>query len=213
MKVIKLNVENVKWSDVSRYINNISPERKKRISRLRKERDKLLSLISELLVRYKASDSLNIPRNELKFGYNNYGKPFLPDFPDYYFSISHSENCVAFAQSKKPVGIDIEHFSERRLKIAERFFTENEYKFINASKEPDWDFFRIWTSKEAYVKMLGVGLSKPLRSFDVLSEELRNDLCSLKVSDYMLTVCCENIAEKGFEIEETEGNGFLKEYG
>ena len=212
MKVVKLNVDDVSWSDASKYINCISDRRRKRVLRFKREDDKLLSVMSELLVRNKAAESLNIPQNEIEFGCNDFGKPFLVDFPDYHFSISHSADCVAFIESSKPVGVDIERFSERRLRIAKRFFTENEFDFINSSKEPDWDFFRIWTSKEAYVKMLGVGLSKPLKSFDVLSDELKRDFRSEKVSDYMLTVCCENAAADEIEIKEISGSSLIENF-
>ena len=55
------------------------------------------------------------------------------------------------------------------LQFAQRTFTEEE--FLDISKERDDDlrlaFFNCWTGKESYIKALGLGLHKDLRSFSV----------------------------------------------
>ena len=58
--------------------------------------------------------------------YEESGKPYLVDGP--YISISHSRDwvCVALHDSR-PIGIDLECFSDRMLALAQRFMNEEEY--------------------------------------------------------------------------------------
>ena len=48
------------------------------------------------------------------FAYNEHGKPFLEDWPDIHFSISHCKAAVGCLVSRHPCGLDIEHI--RRAK-------------------------------------------------------------------------------------------------
>ena len=44
----------------------------------------------------------------IQFGYNNYQKPYLKDYPDIHFNGSHSGEYLVCALSDVPVGIDIQ---------------------------------------------------------------------------------------------------------
>ncbi|MGN0164272.1 MAG: 4'-phosphopantetheinyl transferase family protein [Candidatus Ornithomonoglobus sp.] len=174
-----------------KYLPLISAQRREKIERLRRDRAKIMSLLTGLLIRKEISEQLSIPPKELAFGYGEHGKPYLLNNENYHFSVSHSGNCIAFAGCDAPVGIDVERIREAKLKIARRFFTKNECSFIEKSAEPDTDFFKIWTAKEAYVKMLGTGLSKSLTSFDVLNNSLNCGFCTRLLPGYALTVCAK----------------------
>lgn len=90
------------------------------------------------------------------------------------FSISHSGGAVLLAFGTKPLGVDIEYVKEVKLKIAERFFTGEEYGWIaEQEKERQKDVFcQIWTGKEAVVKAAGGGLTLPLDQFSVLGKRV-----------------------------------------
>lgn len=90
------------------------------------------------------------------------------------FSISHSGGAVLLAFGTKTLGVDIEYVKEVKLKIAERFFTGEEYGWIaEQEKERQKDVFcQIWTGKEAVVKAAGGGLTLPLDQFSVLGKRV-----------------------------------------
>ena len=85
------------------------------------------------------------------------GKPyFLQDA--LHFSISHTP-CHAFCcLSRTNVGIDAEEESRQvDLRLAERYFSQNEQARLAAAEDPRKAFLRIWVLKEAYAKLTGRG--------------------------------------------------------
>ncbi|MGN1115342.1 MAG: 4'-phosphopantetheinyl transferase family protein [Candidatus Ornithomonoglobus sp.] len=192
-----------------KYLPLISAQRREKIERLRRDGAKIMSLFTGLLIRKEISEQLGIPPEGLEFGYGEHGKPYLLNDDGYHFSVSHSGNCIAFADCDAPVGVDIERIREGKLKIAKRFFTENECSFIEKSAEPDTDFYKIWTAKEAYVKMLGTGLSKPLTSFDVLDNNLSCGFFTRLLPGYALTVCAQQRKLNNVITDETDIDSLL----
>lgn len=77
------------------------------------------------------------------------GKPYFPDFPEIYFSMSHSENEVLCALAENPVGCDIQKRRSLRPGFTERLTTERERQ--------DFEFFELWTLRESLFKMNGWG--------------------------------------------------------
>jgi 4'-phosphopantetheinyl transferase len=77
-----------------------------------------------------------------------------------HFNLSHSGGIVVAAFSGSPVGIDIEPRGRRRdiVGIAERFFHPAEAEVIRHSPDED-QFLRLWTGKEAMLKLSGEGIS------------------------------------------------------
>lgn len=98
------------------------------------------------------------------------GKPYLKDYPSLQFNLSHSgDYAVCAITQNAPLGIDIECCSDplsparNFLSIAKRFFAPDEYKKILEAKNRESYFLTLWTRKEAYLKLLGKGLSHGLR--------------------------------------------------
>lgn len=192
------------------YLEFLSEERRERIKRIKPERDKILSFFSEIKMKNEISGYTGISFGDIKFSYNSHGKPYLKDIPCN-FSVSHSGNLIAFTVSDKPVGIDIEHtFRKPRLRVAERFFTSDEYNYIINSENPEREFYKIWTAKESYIKMIGTGLSKALDSFDVLSDELKNYFFTEYSDEYILTVCRENALNEDYRTEFSDSETLLR---
>ena len=115
----------------------------------------------------------------LEFHYGPYGKPMLGSadkesigLPSLEFSVSHSVNWALIAVTRRRrVGVDIEcHDNKTPIhELARRFFSAGEAAELASLAEPDQraGFFRGWTSKEAYLKATGLGLSYSLNRFSV----------------------------------------------
>lgn len=189
-KVLYVDTEQA-FSNLERYLPLISEERQHKISRFHFDKDKIISLYAELLMRNEISHALNTKFNEIEFAIYEHGKPYMKNTTNYHFSLSHSGNCISFIGYDSPIGIDVEQISTGNLDIAKRFFTDNEFHYINSSNDSTSAFYEIWTAKEAYVKLLGLGLSKSFQSFDVINKSLECSFLTKKLTEYMLTVCLE----------------------
>jgi len=130
--------------------------------------DKQRSLIGHLIVRWFYAKELKIDPFRLEFDYNEHKKPFLKSYPKAHFNISHSGDFVLVAFSDCQVGVDIEKNKGNRLKVAKRFFTQEELDdlfAISAEKQQIDYFYQLWTLKESYMKAIGKGISMSLNSF------------------------------------------------
>ena len=110
------------------------------------------------------------------FRSNEWGRPralLPPGAPDIDFNITHSCGVIAMAVAlaSRRIGTDLEAIDAARVEpgIARRFFSSAECAALEAL--PDADrvdrFFELWSTKEAYVKARGHGLSIPLDTFSV----------------------------------------------
>ena len=92
--------------------------------------------------------------------YNEHGKPFIEGGP--HFSISHCKAGIAVAVDEKPIGIDIEAIRHADEELIKRTMNEAERELVNdgmSALERDRAFIRLWTQKEAVVKMQGTGIT------------------------------------------------------
>ncbi|MBE7105741.1 4'-phosphopantetheinyl transferase superfamily protein [Bacillus cereus] len=164
------NIENHLFNQFSNLISNEKRERMKRLLNLC---DINRTLIGDLLIRSLICQKYKINNGEIRFIYNEYGKPFVENFSDFHFNISHSGEWVVCATANSNVGIDIEKVSDiEALKLANEFFSEEEFydlSNMNSDEQINY-FFDLWTLKESYIKTIGKGLYIPLISFSIKKE-------------------------------------------
>lgn len=103
---------------------------------------------------------------------NLYGKPELKEDQNLKFNLSHSGNYIVCAVGDAQVGIDVENSKKDNFDIAEKWFAEKEYQWLSETKDRQEGFNRLWTLKESYIKMRGMGLSIPLDSFCIIPGEI-----------------------------------------
>ncbi|MCX6971886.1 MAG: 4'-phosphopantetheinyl transferase superfamily protein [Verrucomicrobia bacterium] len=117
-------------------------------------------------IRRAASLYSNIPAGELLVEIDADGKPFFSNAA-VHFNLSHSGSTVVAAFSNSPVGIDIESRGRCRdfVAVASRFFHPSEAQAVAQSGD-EAHFLRLWTGKEAMLKLSGEGISAGLQ--DVL---------------------------------------------
>ena len=67
--------------------------------------------------------------------------------------------------------MDVELMRTGKQKIAQRFFAEDERKYLEKCWT-DEAFTGIWTRKEAYIKAVGTGIAMSLDSFSTMEEQV-----------------------------------------
>ena len=123
--------------------------------------------LREVLGRY-----LVVEAQELRFRYGPYGKPELAGDYRLSFSVSHARQFALYAFTWDcKVGVDIEYIraTANMESIIERYFTAQEkavLQSLSGSRKLE-AFFACWTSKEAYLKANGRGLTQALENIDV----------------------------------------------
>jgi 4'-phosphopantetheinyl transferase len=116
---------------------------------------------------------LDQPAAGLRFRSNPFGKPELQpgdSSSSIHFSLSHSRSIAVLAVAKgEPVGVDVEDVRPIEPEVADSHFSASECSQLSQLQGDAWlvGFYRCWTRKEAILKAEGVGLFRPLDSFDV----------------------------------------------
>ena len=109
--------------------------------------------------------------SNLKISYNKYGAPILNN--NKCISISHSNNLAAIIISDNKVGIDIEKISEKPIKIAAKFISENDNISMNIN-----DICLTWSAKEAIYKLHEIG-----------GLNFKNDILIQKINKAKKVIC------------------------
>jgi 4'-phosphopantetheinyl transferase len=158
---------------VARLRSTLSEEEATRADRFRAAADRGRYIVGRGSLRAILGLYLGERPDRLAFGLGPHGKPALIG-PRIEFNLSHAGGLglLAVALGRR-VGVDVEPIRpiDSMDGIVARFFSGRERSDI-AALPPDRRldaFFRTWTSKEAYLKATGLGLTFPLEGFDVES--------------------------------------------
>ena len=181
----------------SMYYSLMPPHRREKIDRLRIESGKRLSLGAGVLLRH-ALASRGIEYSSVRVETTSLEKPYLPDYPNLHFSLSHSGSRVLCVTSDIPCGCDVEELGRGAKNLVTRFYSPEEQSYcLPTSVNTDDDdfqrfyspeeqscclsgtadtnddfqyrFTRVWTRKESYLKATGEGFSRSPESFSVFS--------------------------------------------
>ncbi len=195
MKVYYLPLDSSPWSLADeRLLSSVSGRRKEQIKKYAHDDGRRLSLYAALVTRMGISLQTGIPASGLAFQADSGRKPVCLTVPGLDFSFSHTKNAVLCCISGEgSVGADIEKQRPAPIRIAKRFFHEEEIKYVwnGSEEEQSLRFFEIWTKKEAYSKQLGLGFGLSPQSYNTLSLELASRLHTWRQDGYLCSVCCE----------------------
>ncbi|MEG0570668.1 MAG: 4'-phosphopantetheinyl transferase superfamily protein [Oscillospiraceae bacterium] len=178
----------------NKLLNLVSTQEREKITRLRFDSDKMLSLYARVLLRAVVYQTQNISNTEILISENEYGKPFLKNNKDFHFNISHTKNAVVLVVYDSCVGVDIERVRPINTNVARRFFTKTELEYV-VKTNCDRRFCEVWTKKESYVKFKGRGIGLGLDRFDVLSDELSKNFSFFKQDNYFISVYSEGLSK------------------
>ncbi len=127
-------------------------------------------------------EAFRLSLHDLDICYGPHGKPQVADRKDVFFNITHTYNrypnisgtsgeisdshvlqsrdyYMAGAFSHCEVGIDCEYPRPVTEQLCRRVLSSEEKALLQASKNPEMLFIRLWTLKESYLKFTGEGLS------------------------------------------------------
>ncbi len=92
------------------------------------------------------------------FDYGEHGKPIIVGHPDIHFNVSHCREGVICVVSDRPVGVDIESIREYKESLVRYTMNDCEVQQIEQAEHPEVEFIRLWTMKEAVLKLSGKGI-------------------------------------------------------
>lgn len=122
-----------------------------------------------------------------EFRYNPNGKPYIEEGP--HFSISHCKAGIAVAVDEHPIGIDIESIRHADAELIARTMNKEEIRQIaNANANADRAFTRLWTQKEAVVKMQGVGIQSFEQIQGVRNQDLGIRIQTIEKENYIYSI-------------------------
>ncbi|MBQ9278662.1 MAG: 4'-phosphopantetheinyl transferase superfamily protein [Lachnospiraceae bacterium] len=167
--------------EFDRLYEILYPARKEAVSKLKNKRVSYVSMTAGLILGRAYEMLYGLPSNEIIIDKGEHGKPYIQGKEELKYNISHSGDYVVLAYTMDKdiasVGIDVEKVKVRDddMKVANRFFTKEEIDYISDGLEcsdVDMRFYKIWTMKEAFLKLTGKGLGLRLDSFSVNPDEL-----------------------------------------
>ena len=186
---IKEAKENEKF--LEGFFDKIGVERMQYILNKKKAEDRARSLGAALLLLFALQKEIPEIKTLPDFSYKENGKPYIKQYPDLYFNISHTKNIITCVISGVEVGVDIEHVRKISETTINKVFSENEQKLAGFSMD---GYIRLWTMKEACAKFSGAGLSAILDGIEILEKGNEKYIKKLN-QDIRKTFCCKVIAE------------------
>lgn len=208
-KIYFLKLNRLSWteSDESK-LKYLSPERAASVKRYKLDIDKLLSLYAALTTRKILCDALNADNSALKFeAVRNHKPKLISPESRIDFNFAHTRNAILIGISDEcNIGVDIERLDKRApLNVSEIVFHPAEISYINSSdSDKQLRFFECWTRKEAYTKMLGLGLVADLTSINTLDGDIAATLITQVTDKYIWSVS-SNASLDGIELEVMKG--------
>lgn len=141
---------------------------KQQASNFKNEHFRLRYVAIHAKLRTLLAQAVDTNPEELRIEIAQHGKPYLTDYPDVSFNLSHTANTMAVAITSHCVlGIDIEICKPRAnlSALVEKCFGEEEKRFWYQLPENQktQEFYRFWTRKEAFVKATGRGIALGLK--------------------------------------------------
>src|SRR5512135_1240383 len=159
----------------ARWLAILSPDEKERAMRFYFEADRLRSVAVRGILRILMGRYLGLQPEQIPFTYGEFGKPALDDAAgthSLHFNVSHSDDLAVFAFARsQPLGVDVERIRSvtDESRFAGELFSPAESALLESRSgfEKVRAFFRLWTSKEAFLKAVGMGLTIPLDRIEV----------------------------------------------
>jgi len=174
---------------------SLSEDEKERAARFKFAKDQRLYVAAHAALRSLLADYLRVAADTIHFVSGPHGKPAIaPPLAagGLEFNLSHSHEVALVAVARqRAVGVDVE-FVKRKFSfddLARRFFTTKEVAALFELPQPlqREAFFQCWTSKEAFLKAKGTGMSGKLDEVAITLAADQQVRINASVPDWSLT--------------------------
>lgn len=156
------NPQDVTVRELERDLALLPQWRREVVMRYRFHADRVLSARAFMLLQQALREVWGI-MDEITFDINEHGKPSIAGHPEVHFNLSHCKAGVLCVVDDRPVGCDIETIAkDLNPDLCRYAMNPHEVLLITSAKNPLVEFTRLWTMKEAVVKLTGEGLTTPL---------------------------------------------------
>ena len=124
---------------------SVSPYRQEKIALLKTEREKRRSLGAAFALN-AALAYHGLCERDMEYVLGEQGKPMLQAYPGLHFSLSHAGDYAICSMGELENGCDVERVRPDKMRVAERFFAEEEKAWIyqaGETAERDRRLFRL----------------------------------------------------------------------
>lgn len=126
-------------------------------------------------LRILLGNAVNAAPKQLRIHKAEYGKPYLPDYPELAFNLSHTGNKIVVAMAYNcELGVDIEQCKPRKnlAALVDKCFAQEEKSYWQQLPESQQAqaFYQFWVRKEAFVKATGRGIALGLKECSINPE-------------------------------------------
>lgn len=175
---------NIHDFNLQEALDEISASRREKALKFKHEQGQRECVLAYLLLKRALKEVYGIEGNPEMVEQEG-GKPMLKDHPEIHFNLSHCKSAVACVIGDEPVGVDIERIRNYNAQLARHTMNDKELQEIETSADKSRAFIRLWTKKEALLKLTGEGIRSDLKT--VLNREnVRFDVT--EGDDYVCTV-------------------------
>ncbi len=157
--MIYLN-DDITGFDLDAALPLLSDQRREQCLKFKHEQGRKTCAMAYLLLCEGLRKEYGINEKPL-FEYGEHGKPHIVGHPDIHFNISHCREAVLCVVSDRPVGADIESVRPYSDSLVRYTMNDDEVALINGSPLV---FTRLWTMKEALLKLSGEGIRNNMKS-------------------------------------------------
>ena len=192
MKFSIFDINNLSVTEFEKWYTLMSSEKQSRVDAMSDIKDKKRTVCGEMLVRTMISTHTDLLSENIKINTDKYGKPYVDNL-DIEFNISHSENLVVCVICEQPIGIDIQKIEDINPKVALKYFSDDEFKYVFGCNKQDFPtpylpdksalmrYFEVWTRREAMAKCSGLGLFK--HNFNI-----EYNLTTIFLDEYVISI-------------------------
>ena len=196
MKLYRININDLDDPQQNKeLLESVGVKRREKILRYYRPKDRKRSFGAGIIIEQILKEN-GLSEDHLKYSEN--GKPVADNL---FFNVSHAGDYVVGVSSDCDVGCDIEKIIDAPIEIAEHYFNQSEIEYIKSESDKNKAFFTLWTLKESYMKMTGMGMSLPLDSFEIIktekgfilgrSQEKHGFFKTIEFDEHIFSVCSE----------------------